>query len=150
MIRAVYPGGDVFAPRIKAMKADITLQTSTKRVVIPALIDSGATENCISKKLIQSYKLPKHSLNKPRLLRNADNSLNLSGPITHAVTLELQYAGKPQAYDFLVTDIGDDDIILGYPFLEKSNPPMDWTTGTLYGSIAARTATSHLYAERAI
>jgi hypothetical protein len=131
------------------MKADISLQTSVKRVVIPALIDSGATENCIDRKFSKDYKLPWTKLFKPRLVRNADNSPNSSGLITHSIDLELQYAGKPQQFRFLVTDLGDNFIILGYPFLAHNNPPMDWTTGRLFGSIAARTSGAHLYGEKA-
>jgi hypothetical protein len=149
MIRAVYPEGDVFVPRVRTMKADISLQTSVKRVVIPALIDSGVTENCIDRKFIRKYKLPATKLLKPRIVRNADNSPNSSGIITHSVNLELQYAGKPQQFRFLVTDLGDDSIVLGYPFLAHNNPPLDWTTGRLFGSKAARTSKAHLYAERA-
>jgi hypothetical protein len=36
---------------------------------------------------------------------------------------------------FLVADIGDDDIILGYPFFEAANPLIDWPTGRMCGTI---------------
>jgi hypothetical protein len=149
MIRAVYPEVHVFVPRVHAMKADISLQTSVKRVVVPALIDSGATENCIDRKFSKDYKLPWTKLFKPRIVRNADNSPNSSGIITHSVNLELQYAGKPQQFQFLVTDLRDDFIVLRYPFLAHNNPPMDWTTGRLFRSIAAQTSGALLYGERA-
>jgi hypothetical protein len=86
---------------------------------------------------------------KPRIVRNADNPPNSSGIITHSVNLELQYAGKSQQFRFLVTDLGDDFIVLRYPFLAHNNPPMDWTTGRLFRSIAAWTSGAYLYGERA-
>ena len=34
--------------------------------------------------------------------------------------------GEQALHAFYVTDIGQDDFILGYPFLEASNPDVDW------------------------
>ena len=33
-------------------------------------------------------------------------------------------------HKFLVTDIGEDNLIFGYPFFEAINPQIDWPTGT--------------------
>ena len=44
------------------------------------------------------------------------------GKITHTVEMLLQYDNKINRHVFLVADIGEDDLILGYPFFESANP----------------------------
>jgi hypothetical protein len=33
--------------------------------------------------------------------------------------------------DFLVTDLGPEELVLGLPWLQKVNPEIDWSSGTL-------------------
>ena len=126
MIQAIYLNSDVFVPQINSMKSDISLQTSISRAILSALIDSGATKNCIHPRIIKGYNLPWQKLAQPHIICNSDNSVNHSGIIKRVVHLDLQYAGKQIPYQFLVADIGDDEMILGYPFLISTNPSMDW------------------------
>jgi predicted DNA-binding protein YlxM (UPF0122 family) len=41
-------------------------------------------------------------------------------------------------YQFLVADIGEDDIILGYLFFEGANPQIDWSMGNIKGNISLK------------
>ena len=36
---------------------------------------------------------------------------------------------------FLVADIAEDNLILGYPFFESANLQIDWTKGTILGEV---------------
>jgi hypothetical protein len=47
-----------------------------------------------------------------------DGTLNQSGEVTKGVILIIKHNGKPQKHLFYVANIGEDNIILGYPFLE--------------------------------
>jgi hypothetical protein len=40
-----------------------------------------------------------------------------------------------EEHRFLVADIGEDDIILGYPFFEAANPLINWPMGRMCGTI---------------
>ena len=40
-----------------------------------------------------------------------------------------------QTHRFLIADIGEDDIILGYPFFEAANLMIDWPTGKVHGTL---------------
>jgi hypothetical protein len=42
-----------------------------------------------------------------------------------------------------VTNIGEDDIILGYPFLKAANPKISWKEGILEGTIILLAMKSH-------
>jgi hypothetical protein len=41
-------------------------------------------------------------------------------------------------YQFLVADIGEDNIILGYPFFEEANPQINWSVGSIKGNISLK------------
>jgi hypothetical protein len=43
-----------------------------------------------------------------------------------------------------MANIGEDDLILGYPFLEATNPKISWTEGIIEGTVILLTAKSHL------
>ena len=47
----------------------------------------------------------------------------------------LQHNNKINQHVFLVADIGEDDLIFGYPFFESANPQIDWTEGVLKGNV---------------
>jgi hypothetical protein len=70
--------------------------------------------------------------------------LNQSGEVTKGVNLIVKHNGRPQMHLFYVANIGEDDLILGYPFLEATNPEINWTEGTLKGTIILLTTKSHL------
>jgi len=40
-----------------------------------------------------------------------------------------------QTHCFLIADIGEDNIILGYLFFEAANPMIDWPTGKVHRAL---------------
>jgi hypothetical protein len=60
-----------------------------------------------------------------------DGTLNKQGEITEVVILTIQCEKHCTLHRFLMADIGEDDIILGYPFFEATNPQIDWPTGAV-------------------
>jgi len=55
-----------------------------------------------------------------------DGTDNKAGQILEAVDLTVNNNGEQALHAFYIADIGQDDFILGYPFLEASNPDIDW------------------------
>jgi hypothetical protein len=49
----------------------------------------------------------------------------------------VKYQGKPQEYLFFIMDIGEDNVILRYPFFEAATPHINWKTGKLTGEVQA-------------
>src|SRR3984885_6630266 len=47
----------------------------------------------------------------------------------------VQYRDRITPHRFLVANIGEDDLILGYPFLKAAEPKIDWLNGRLEGNI---------------
>src|SRR6266702_1980057 len=67
-------------------------------------------------------KLGKRPLQKPRKIWNINNTANQAGAITHYITLNIQTNGIQKQIQFLVTNIGNEDIILGYPWMAAFEP----------------------------
>ena len=99
------------------------------------MLDSGATESFIHPRLIKEAKLKKNPLMKLRKVKNVNGTLNKAGAVTHMTMFKVRYQGKETCHKFLIADIGEDDIILGYPFFEGTNPNIDWTKGTIDGMV---------------
>jgi len=119
----------------KAIKASISLYTKKERATKKALLDSRATESFIHPRLIKEARLKKNPLMKPRKVKNINGTLNKAGAVTHMTTFKVKYQGKETCHKFLIADIGEDDIILGYPFFEGTNPKINWTKGTIDGTV---------------
>jgi hypothetical protein len=59
---------------------------------------------------------------------------NKAGKITRSCMLRV-CKGQQQAHQcFFITSLGDDHVILGYPWLEEFNPEIDWSTRTMKGA----------------
>src|ERR1700730_13170266 len=55
-----------------------------------------------------------------------DGSGHKDGKLTEFLWLTVQLGGKQTLLSFLVAAIGGDHLILGYPFLHRFNPHIDW------------------------
>src|SRR5260370_977722 len=143
MIRAIFPS-DAFVPKQRSIKAKVQMFTLKVAAEARALIDSGATENFISHSFISRYSIPTHSLSKPKIVRNVDGTKNRNGNIEELVNFEIAYLKingqlKRKMQTFLILDLGEDDIILGYSFLQATNPEINWTEGNIKGTLWAST-----------
>ncbi|EKM54642.1 uncharacterized protein PHACADRAFT_197072 [Phanerochaete carnosa HHB-10118-sp] len=55
-----------------------------------------------------------------------------AGAITYYAKLKVKIRLRaPEEYDFFITDIGPENIILELPWLKKVNPTIDWETGKM-------------------
>ena len=66
-----------------------------------------------------------------RTVWNIDGTPNKAGNITHFVDLQVQCGTMIKNMKFLVTDLGEDKIILGYPWLAAFKPKIDWKNAVL-------------------
>src|SRR5260221_12973385 len=138
LIRAVGTGS-VYRSKNKAVYAPFALRTSNKRVNRKALLDSGATECFISPRVVRELGMKTRKLHTPRNVRNIDGTSNKSGKIVDAIDLVINHRGNQATHVFFVTDIGPDDFIFGYPFLEANAPNVDWLKASLEDSTTAST-----------
>ena len=77
-------------------------------------------------------KWPLLRLGRPIEARNADGTSNKGGMIQYQVDLNLRIEDRNSSQCFFVIDLGNKNtIILGHPWLTKTNPLINWTAGTV-------------------
>ena len=108
----------------------LKIKTEEETVETNALLDSGAGGEFIDENYTKTLDLSLKTLDKPIPAINVDGTLNKKGTIKHYVNLELEVFGQPQMLRLLVTGLGKQKILLGFPWLQKNNLMIDWQTGT--------------------
>ena len=111
------------------MTVHIYLNMSSKRAKTSALLDTGATENFMSLSYAQRMRLPTMALETPRKVFNVDGSENKAGTITHYTDLSVQTGQRRTLLRFFLTNIGGQDVILGYPWFTAIEPKIVWGRG---------------------
>src|SRR5258707_6635447 len=94
-----------------------------------ALIDSGAEGMFVNISITQKWR--KTSLVKPVKVRNVDGTTNINGEIREKCLITIDCQGKEMTDWFYVTALGDQNFILGLPWLKKYNPAIEWREKTL-------------------
>ena len=108
------------------MRVPVSIRTRYFMANKKALVDSGATDNFIHPVFAKRLGLTMTPLEKPKRIYNIDNTSNKSGSITHSLELKVTTKGVEKVMRFLVTDIGNEDILLGYPWLATFEPKFGW------------------------
>lgn len=107
----------------------MTLWVYGKKVQTKALVDSGATTNFIKQKFVETNHLVTNKLAVPYDVKNADGTFNISGKITEYVCAYVEIGTHKTVHYLFVTHLGDKEMILGYSYLYKHNPEIDWQAG---------------------
>ena len=95
------------------------------------LVDSGATDNFMDPRTIKYFKLGTQKLGEPQKIWNIDGTNNRAGMITDFVDLSVQVNQETAKMRFLITDLGIEDTILGYPWLAWFEPKFRWKEGII-------------------
>lgn len=113
------------------MRIPLDVIKNHKIVRMNALLDSGATHCFVSPKTVIRNRWATTRLSTPIKVSNADGSHNKDGEITAATHLFFEIAGKVMHMDFYVTNIGEEDLMLGMTWLKQYDPAISWNNGTL-------------------
>ena len=77
-------------------------------------------------------KWPLQRLGKPIEAQNANGISNKGGMIRYQVDLNLRIEDRNSLQHFFVMDLGNKNtVILGHPWLTRTNPLIDWTARTV-------------------
>ena len=77
-------------------------------------------------------KWPLQRLRKPIEARNTNGTSNKGGMIQYLIDLNLRIEERNSPQRFFVMDLGNKNtVILGHPWLARTNPLIDWTAGTV-------------------
>ena len=106
-----------------------TVADNGKDVETKALIDSGAGGKFIDQNFAKNFEMKK--LDMPIKAYNVDGTENKKGTIQYSVDLAFHIDGHRFEETLLVTRLGKQKIILGFPWLNEHNPAINWKTGQI-------------------
>jgi hypothetical protein len=124
----------VLVATIQSRSLSIPIMIETEKnenVETLSLIDSGAGGMFIDQNYARTKGFKTQKLDEPLTARNVDGTKNKSGTITTFVNLNLKINGRMTSTRLLVTGLGNQKVILGFPWLNEHNPDIDWKNGRL-------------------
>ena len=90
MLRAIFPQA-IFIPNQQSLYVSVSFHSAIFHNNIPALINSGTTNNFISVELARYFKIPSYKLDQPCIIRNVDGIKNSRGSIDTPTMLMIKY-----------------------------------------------------------
>ncbi len=122
---------NVYITKYWSMKVPVSFRTRYAMANKRILVDSGATDNFIHLKFVKCLHVGMQELERPMKIWNIDGTMNRAGRLTHFIDLLVQTKGQEKKMWFLVTDLGVEDVILGYPWLSTFKPQFSWKDATV-------------------
>ena len=110
-----------YAPDPSKKTMDTMEETSMK-----AMVDTGATGDFIDQDFVIQAKLPSRKLSQLIPVYNVDGTLNEAGSIHKVVNMIMTYDRHSERILLTVTHLGKQSMILGFTWLDKHNPEIDF------------------------
>jgi len=104
----------------------IFIHSRSKRAKAVALLDSEATENFISTGYARKLGLPIWRLTYKRRLFNVDRTPNKAGSLKYYTDITTRIGNKRTCLQYFLTELGENQVILGYPWFASVQPRIDW------------------------
>jgi len=127
-----------------SFKISVILWIYGKKVQTEALVDLEATMNFINRVVMENNNLVTYKLANPYCVINVDGTPNNAEYITEYVQAYIEIGSHKMTQYLFVTNLGNKEIIIGYLYLYKHNPNIDWQKGqwkfTRYPDICASKA----------
>src|ERR1700675_2433898 len=115
-----------------SLDLDLDIETTSGcKHSLQALLDCGADGLFMDAEYAKANDIPTRSLRNPIPVFNVDGTPNEAGAISEIADVTLRYNGHTERALFAITQLGKQSVILGYTWLQKHNPEVDWQTGTV-------------------
>ena len=110
------------------MQANIKTKNG-KKLKVKALVDSRCMHTGIDKQLVKDKRIQTKPINFSFEVFNANGTKN--GEMTKVIPLETKINRHKETLEAAVTDLDGTDMFLGYDWLVKYNPEVNWKNGTI-------------------
>jgi hypothetical protein len=127
---SVSPYLDVYSVTIANIlrnSISVPINIGPSKQTVETLIDSGAGGLFIDQNYAKNFDI--NYLDEPVKAYNVDGTENKRGTINAYVNLEFSLGERKFKERFYVTRLGKQRIILGFSWLHKYNPIIDWKKG---------------------
>ena len=98
-----------------------------KKLQLQVLVDSRCIHTRINKQLVKKEKIKIEPMDRLFEIFNADRTKNRE--VTQYALLEVEINRHKKNIDAAVTDLNGIDMFLGYNWLVKHNPEVNWNIG---------------------
>jgi Retroviral aspartyl protease len=117
------------------MTVDILISSESlgqkESIETTTLLDTGAEGKFVNQNFVRKQKIETKGLKYPIEVFNVEGTPNKRGTITKYTWLDLTINGQTRTHNFLVTGLGKQKIILGYPWFKQTNLDINWKECTL-------------------
>jgi len=96
-----------------------------------ALVDSGSFSFCISQKFVKENHIDTCKLPFPIICYNANGSTNRDGSVMEIVEMNMTIGDHQELIQLSVKNLGNHDLFLGYDWLQKHNPTINWKNSSI-------------------
>ena len=114
---------------ITFFKIPVILWVYGKKVQTKALVDLEATMNFINSVVVENNNLVTYKLANLYHIINADGTPNKVGQITKYVQAYVEIELYKIIQHLFVTNLGNKKMMIGYSYLYKHNPNINWQKG---------------------
>ena len=117
--------------KMRELNVYINIKTKNrKKLWLQTLVDSECIHTRIDKQLVKEEKIKTEPMNRSFKVFNADRTKNKE--VTRFALLEVEINGYKEQLNTAVTDLSGTDMFLGYDWLMKHNPEINWSKGTMW------------------
>jgi len=109
-----------------SFKIPVTLWVYGKKVQTK---DLGATMNFIDRVVMENNNLEMYKLANPYYVINVESTPNKVGQITEYVQAYVEIGSHKTTQYLFVTNLENKEMLIGYSYLYKHNPNIDWRKG---------------------
>ena len=110
------------------MQAEVKTKNG-KNLKVKVLVDSRCTHTEIDEQLVKDKRIQMKAIDFFFEVFNADRTKN--GEIIKVVPLEIEINGHKEILEAAVMDLDGTDMFLGYDWLVKHNPEVNWRNKTI-------------------
>jgi len=127
----IKPNNPLENQEANALYISMHVRTKLGTHVLPALIDTGATQNFLSHDAAEKLGLTWKKDNIPKSVANADGSKCGTGVIMLYCDIPMKLDNLWKEERFYKAKTGTDQVVLGIPWLANFKPTINWTKGTV-------------------
>ena len=110
------------------MQAEVKTKNG-KNLKVKVLVDSRCTHTEIDEQLVKDKRIQMKAIDFFFEVFNADRTKN--GEVIKVVPLEIEINGHKEILEAAVMDLDGTDMFLGYDWLVKHNPEVNWRNKTI-------------------